>query len=46
MSDSMEDAAFHYQVRKNGEAVVSYHGKPVSTLRGEDAAKWPLTEFR
>ena len=40
MSDSMEDAAFHYQVRKNGEAVVSYHGKPVSTLRGEDAAKF------
>ncbi len=37
---SIEDAAFHFQVRKNGEAVISYHGKPVSTLRGKDAAKF------
>ncbi len=37
---SIEDAAFHYQVRKNGEVEISHHGKPVTTLRGKEAAKF------
>jgi len=37
---NLDDAAFAYRTRKNGEVEISYHGKPVTTLRGKDAAKF------
>jgi len=37
---STDDAAFAYRSRKSGEVEISYHGKLVTTLRGEAAAKF------
>ena len=37
---SIDDAAFAYVTRKSGEVQISYQGRPVTTLRGEAAAKF------
>jgi hypothetical protein len=37
---SINDAAFAYVTRKSGEVQISYQGRPVTTLRGEAAAKF------
>jgi len=37
---SIDDAAFAYLTRKSGEVEISYQGRPVTTLRGEAAAKF------
>ncbi len=37
---SIDDVAFAYGSRKSGEVEISYHGRPVTTLRGEAAAKF------
>jgi len=37
---SIDDAAFAYRTRKSGEVEISYHGCPVTTLRGNYAAKF------
>ncbi len=37
---SIDDAAFAYQTRKSGEVEISYHGRPVTTLRDEAATKF------
>ena len=34
----MDDAAFAYGSRKSGKVEISYHGRPVTILRGEAAA--------
>jgi len=37
---SMDDGAFGYHKRKDGTVVISYHGRPVTTLRGNESAKF------
>jgi hypothetical protein len=37
---SVDDVAFAYRTRKSGEVEISYHGPPVTILRGEAAAKF------
>lgn len=37
---SIDDGAFDYATRKNGTVVVSYYGRPITTLRGESAAQF------
>ncbi len=37
---SMDDDTFAYRTRKNGEVEIPHRGRPVTTLRGRDAAKF------
>jgi len=37
---SIDDAAFAYRSRKNGDVEISHYGRPVITLRGEAAVKF------
>lgn len=37
---SIDDGAFDFVARKDGTVVVSYHGRPVTTLRGKQAARF------
>ncbi len=37
---SVDDGAFDYQERKGGTVVISHNGRPVTTLRGAQAAKF------
>ena len=36
----MDDGAFGHHERKDGTVVISHYGRPVTTLRGEKAAKF------
>lgn len=38
--EGAEDDAFGYRERKNGTVEISYQGRPVTTLRGDAAAKF------
>jgi hypothetical protein len=38
--NSLDDGAFGCQARKNGGVEISWHGKPVKTLGGAEAAKF------
>ncbi len=37
---SIDDGAFDFVARRDGTVVISYHGRPVTTLRGNQAAKF------
>jgi|TARA_R110001599_G_scaffold82062_3_gene221148 hypothetical protein len=34
----MDDLGFRYQLRKNGEVIITHRGKRATVLRGEEAA--------
>lgn len=35
-----EASGFEYSVRKNGEVVITHHGRPAATLRGRPAERF------
>ena len=37
---SIDDEAFDHAKRKDGTVVISHNGRPVTTLRGREAAKF------
>lgn len=37
---SIDEGAFAYATRKDGVVVISYRGRPVTTLRGKRAARF------
>lgn len=37
----MGDGAFGYATREDGTVVISCHGRPVTSLRGKNAAQFP-----
>lgn len=37
---SIDDGAFAYATRKDGTVVISHHGRPVTTLRDKQAARF------
>ena len=37
---SIDEGAFAYATRKDGTVVISYRGRPVTTLRGKSAARF------
>lgn len=40
MADVTEPTGFSYQVRKNGEIVITHHGRKAVVLRGKRADKF------